>query len=54
MPMPKKKVQPHSVEQRLRDLERRVAELERIERYRKKVHREGLRRLQRVFSTSKS
>ena len=31
MPMPKKKVQPHSVEQRLRDLERRVAELERIE-----------------------
>ena len=54
MSMPKKKVKPHSVEQRLRDLERRVTELERIERYRKKVHREGLRRLQRVFSKSKS
>ena len=54
MPMPKKESTTHSVEQRLRDLERRVAELERIERYRKKVHREGLRRLQRVLSKSKS
>jgi len=39
-----------TVNERLRNLERRVAELERIERFRQKTHRQVLRDLDRSFN----